>query len=487
MPQTTARRRAKAEMRAVAWCARHPGVLAVPGALAASAAEIGPITTGSLAGGLAASGLVWARAHPESFSRHAAPRLRAGSRRWGRYAGLRWKRLCESVDLVAENRRTGDVIYPRVLRVAAPTPSIDRVTVRLAPGQSLRIWQDYQDELAAMLGAESLGITRTKPDVLVLTVVRANPFTAVVPASPIPQDAADVNLSAIVLGETEYGEAWCEPLLGNHWFGAGATGSGKSSLIWNPLRQLAPAISSGLVRVWMIDPKGGMETRHARSVFYRWADHVDDGPAKRGKAFAAFDDDDEDDQGDSITHAGESALALVRDFRADMRARQATLAARGIRKVTISAEFPLNVLMIDEFAMLSAFGERGVIRDLMTWLGEILTQGRAAGFSVCVYVQEPTKDIVPLRDLFTRRICLAQPCAAYVDMVLGEDARLRGALADQIPLSQEYAGIGFRIAERSRNPIRIRAGHVADADMPELIRAATGPALGKVIDLAHAA
>ncbi len=458
------------EVRAGLWLARHPTVWVPPAVLGAGTLEVGPQATAATVAGLAAAGAAWWRAHPATFDRHAAPRLRAAGARWGRYGGRRWRTACDAVGLVFENRRTHEVVYPRVLRVDCPTPSIDLVMVKLAPGQSARIWQDCQDELAVMLGAETVSITRVKPKVLALTVLRGNPFDAVVPAVMIPDTVEDVDLRAVELGDTEYGQPWCEPFHGTHVLVHGATGSGKSGLIWNPLRAMGPMIREGLVRVWMIDPKGGMETACARPLFYRWADHVEDDD----------DDDDDDGRGGSSGYRGESALTLVRDFRDSMRRAQSTLTSQGLRKAPVTRDHPLDLLMIDEFMMLSAFSSRTAGRELMGWLGEILTQGRASNHMVAAYTQEPTKDILPVRDLFPRRVCLATTSAAYVDMVLGEDARQRGALADEIPLDDEHAGIGFRVAERSRIPMRVRAGHVSDADVAELVRLCAPPDVNTV-------
>jgi DNA segregation ATPase FtsK/SpoIIIE, S-DNA-T family len=156
-----------------------------------------------------------------------------------------------------------------------------------------------------------------------------------------------------------------------------------------------------------------------------------------------------------------------------MRARQAQLKANGLRKATVSREMPLELLQIDELAMLSAYADRSTVRDAMSLLGEIQTQGRASLFSVAAYVQEPSKDIVDTRDLFTDRVCLAVTSDRHVDMVLGDGARDRGALADHIPLGEEHAGIGFVVDQHSRRPRRIRAGHVTDTDIDELIRTCT--------------
>ena len=97
------------------------------------------------------------------------------------------------------------------------------------------------------------------------------------------------------------------------------------------------------------------------------------------------------------------------------------------------------------------------------------------------YVQEPSKDVIDVRELFTTRICLGVTAASHVDMVLGEGARERGALADEIPLDEEHAGIGFRIDKRSRMPRRLRIGLTTDDDVAELVRLCTpAPRLASV-------
>jgi S-DNA-T family DNA segregation ATPase FtsK/SpoIIIE len=47
---------------------------------------------------------------------------------------------------------------------------------------------------------------------------------------------------------------------------------------------------------------------------------------------------------------------------------------------------------------------------------------------------------------------------------------MRGALADEIPNIPETAGIGFKVAERTRTPVRVRAAYATDEDLKALVK-----------------
>ena len=60
-------------------------------------------------------------------------------------------------------------------------------------------------------------------------------------------------------------------------------------------------------------------------------------------------------------------------------------------------------------------------------------------------------------------------------MVLGDGARDRGALADQIsPDPWTGAGVGYVRLEASPDPVRVRAAYVADDDIYAMVAAVTG-------------
>ncbi len=101
------------------------------------------------------------------------------------------------------------------------------------------------------------------------------------------------------------------------------------------------------------------------------------------------------------------------------------------------------------------------------------TQGRALGVTVRGYVQEPTKDTVPVRELFPRRICLRVTAKSHVSMVLGDGAYERGAWANRI--TETEAGVGYVFGEGIREPLRVRAGWVPDQAIKHLEAFVAGP------------
>ncbi|MFP5022526.1 FtsK/SpoIIIE domain-containing protein [Pseudonocardia phyllosphaerae] len=441
------------EVQALAWLAQHPGFVIGPLLGLGLTMTLGPIITGAVFTALVFGVAAWGRAHPASFDRYAAPRLRASWRRWTIYRGHRWARLMGDCGLTREHRGSGEHLVPRVLRVRSATASIDTVYVRIVRGQDVAFWQEKAPVLWEALIAHRVAITRHKPGVVAVVIEWEMPFTRTIPAPPIPARSEDVDLGGVELGDNERGEPFTAPVIGGHRLVAGASGSGKGSLLWSTLRGVGPCLRDGLVRVWMVDLKGGVETEQGAPLFHRYATTMPD------------------------------ALNLLTEFRDAMRDRQDDMRDHGIRTCTPSTATPVELLVIDEMAMLTAYGDRTAVRDALRLLAEIMTQGRASLFSVQGYLQEPSKDVLDVRELFTQRICLGVTAASHVDMVLGEGARERGALADEIPGDPAHAGIGFVIDKGSRLPVRFRAAFVSDDDITELVSRCAPPPSADVIDL----
>jgi DNA segregation ATPase FtsK/SpoIIIE, S-DNA-T family len=211
--------------------------------------------------------------------------------------------------------------------------------------------------------------------------------------------------------------------------------------MWCPLVSIAPAIRDGLVRVSGIDPKG-MELAYGRRIFHRYAG------------------------------TGTDALAVLDDLVAAMHARKAEFAGQ-VRSVPISPQHPLELLEFDEIGALTKYIDRKTREAITERVALLTTQGRALGLTVRGYVQEPTKDTVPVRDLFPRRICLRVSAKSHVSMVLGDQAYERGAWANRI--TETEAGVGYVFGEGIREPLRIRAGWVPDETIKQLETFVTGP------------
>ncbi len=250
-----------------------------------------------------------------------------------------------------------------------------------------------------------------------------------------------VDLRRAFSGRTEYGQDWHVPLAGGHTLVAGATGAGKNSVMWCPLVSIAPAIRDGWVRVSGIDPKG-MELAYGRRIFHRYA----------------------------VT--GTDALAVLDDLLDAMDTRKAEFAGR-VRSVPISPTHPVELLEFDEIGALTRYTDRKTREAITERVALLTTQGRALGFTVRGYVQEPTKDTVPVRELFPRRICLRVSAKSHVGMVLGDQAYERGAWANRI--TEADAGVGYVVGEGLREPLRIRAGWVPDQTIKQLETFVTGP------------
>jgi S-DNA-T family DNA segregation ATPase FtsK/SpoIIIE len=160
------------------------------------------------------------------------------------------------------------------------------------------------------------------------------------------------------------------------------------------------------------------------------------------------------------------ALALLDDLVQGMDARKQGFAGR-VRTIPISREYPLELVEFDEIGALVRYvGDRKIREQIVERVALLTTQGRALGYTVRGYVQEPTKDTVPVRELFPRRICLRVASKSHVAMVLGDHAYDRGAWANRIGESEP--GVGYLFGEGVREPLRVRAGWVCDETIKAL-------------------
>jgi S-DNA-T family DNA segregation ATPase FtsK/SpoIIIE len=271
-----------------------------------------------------------------------------------------------------------------------------------------------------------------------LWFLRSDPLTTPVAPFELADSCDGLDLSALPVAVGEDGQLHRIRLLGAHLLVVGATGSGKGSVIWSLIAALAPGIRDGLVQVWAVDPKGGMELAPGRAMFTR---------------FVYGDPHDNTLYELDFAHVLEDAVFV-------MRRRQATL--RGLTRLhTPTVAEPLVVVVIDELASLTAYVvDRDAKRRITAALSLLLSQGRAVGVSVVGAVQDPRKDVISMRDLFPTRILLRVTEPEHVALTLGQGARDRGARADLI--DEATPGVAYIGQDGIAEPVRVRFTHVTD-------------------------
>lgn len=125
---------------------------------------------------------------------------------------------------------------------------------------------------------------------------------------------------------------------------------------------------------------------------------------------------------------------------------------------------------MDELASLTAdVADRRTKVEIEQFLALILSQGRAVGVSVIACVQDPSKEVLAVRQLFPTRVGLGLTEATQVAMVLGQGVREHGTLCDLIP--DAAPGVGYDADDGSTDLLRVRAFYVTDGDIDGLVAA----------------
>ncbi|PPH67647.1 FtsK/SpoIIIE domain-containing protein [Rathayibacter rathayi] len=284
--------------------------------------------------------------------------------------------------------------------------------------------------LAASAIAESLGSVAVAVDAApggaTVTVQFADPLAQPV---MVPDPGDQVDLRAVPMGIESSGSPWTLRV-GPHTLVAGSSGSGKASMIWSLLIGLAPAIREGRIEVYGVDLKGGMELTMGRGLLTQYATEP------------------------------EAAVILLERAVVRMQARAAELAGN-VREHTATVESPHILIVIDELAALTAYqADRDLLRRANNALALLCSQGRAPGLTVFACLQDPRKETLPVRGLFTQSIGLRLRDAMETAMVLGEGMREKGARCHQIPST--LPGVAFVAPDNGGDPIRVRAGYASD-------------------------
>lgn len=384
----------------------------------------------------------WRRYAPASYARLVRePRWRRRVLRWVRRS---WPELMAGCGLARGPHAHLEV--PELHRAWWHDGELHAIPVLLV-GQTVDEFATAQERLRVALEAARVRLITSKVATSVELVWSFTDHLAAPFDHTLPEAGRPVDVERVALGRVEDGTTWWLDVRVSTLVG-GSTGAGKGSVLWGLLLGLAPAIHAGTVRVHGIDLKGGMELALGARLFTSWATTPTD------------------------------AVELLESVVVECQARARWLAGRARTHTPTSAD-PLVVVVIDELASLLAYlPERDLLKRAEQALGVLLSTGRAPGFYVFAFLQDPRKEVVRMRSLFTQAIALRLRDKEEVAMLLGDGAVAAGAWCHKIPAS--LPGVGFVVAEDGR-PHRVRAGYVPD----QLIRqaAARFPAPQNMVSL----
>lgn len=386
----------------------------------------------------------------------AGPLRRMGWRRWARRSwpavarecGLSVQRsesrswwLPAPAPRVGRSSNSGAAtvwISPRLAKVVTEGSTL---TLRIRPrvGQTVEDIENAAPALAFAAAAVSHRVRQFSPSLVDVVLVLREALAFAREARLPDHLAGKVVGDRVGLGRRQDGRPWEIRVRGRHTLVVGCSGSGKGSLLWGLCGGLSPAVHAGSVQLWGVDLKRGVEVMMGRQLFASVAVTPDEAVVTLKRLLAVIEE-----RGREM--AGVSRLHCPRPGD------------------------PLHVLVIDELAALTAYSEGDTKREASRLLAEILTQGRALGVVVLACVQDPRKEVVSMRGLFTQTVALRLRSADETRMVLGDGA---APLAPAHRLSPSAPGSAW-VVEEDGSLDRVRADYWPD----RLVRqaAATYPA-----------
>lgn len=368
--------------------------------------------------GLTGVALVSWRLHsPETYEeRFATP---ARLLRWRLWAHISWQRLCKRCGLSASEQVTrrdheGCQVtstrwfHPKLLGTDVSHTSL-RLTVRARMGQTVEDLERAVPAIRDAAGAHSARSIVVSPGTLRVELVMREQLSTVGHAAP----PTAVETARVTLGRCEDGSIWTLPVSGRHTLTVGCSGAGKGSVFWGIAGGLGPAVAAGTVRLVGIDLKYGIELSVGAPLFTKIATTESD------------------------------ALETLAAVEKLMNARGNAMAGH-TRQHTPTKGSPLVVLLIDELAGLTNYlSDPAMCKAAKASVARILSKGRGLGIAVAAFVQDPRKEVIPMRELFTQTIALRLRSRDEVAMVLGD------GMVDKAPahrISPDKPGTGYVVA-----------------------------------------
>ncbi len=362
--------------------------------------------------------IYWRLRSPETYEeRFATP---ARLLRWRFWAHISWQKLCKRCGLSAseqvtrhdnEGRQVSSTrwFHPKLLGTDVSRTTL-RLTVRARMGQTVEDLERAVPAIRDAAGAHSARSAVVSPGTVRIELVMREQLSTVGHAA-LP---TALETTRVTLGRCENGSAWTLPLSGRHTLTVGCSGAGKGSIFWGIAGGLGPSVAAGVVHLVGIDLKYGIELSVGSRLFTKIATTEAD--------------------------AVETLAALEK-----MMIKRGNAMAGRTREHSPTKASPLVVLLIDELAGVTAYMSDPALRkEAAASLSRILTKGRALGIVVAAFLQDPRKEVLPMRGLFTQTIALRLRSRDEVAMVLGD------GMADAAPahrISPDKPGTGYVVAE----------------------------------------
>ena len=382
--------------------------------------------------------VVWRLRSPATFERYFGSHARQVW--WLFWAMTSWPRIAKDCGLSSSSRVTrkdmqGKQVtktvwtHPDILAVRKSGDCL-RMTVRTRTGQTVDDLEKAIPAIRDAVGAHSGRSKVVAPGTVRMEfVMRECLSEPVVARRPTGTDSTTVQI-----GRCENGSPWILPVAGFQTLTVGCSGSGKGSVFWGIAGGLGPAVKSGTALLLAIDLKYGIEVSPGSALFTKVA----------------------------TTEADAARLLISLEKLLDARGRMDDRR----RSHTPSVADPLVVLLIDELAALTSYMTDAALKNqVKASLSRILSTGRGIGIVVAAFAQDPRKEILPMRGLFTQTIALRLRSREEVTMVLGD------GMADRAPahrINPNEPGTGYVINEDG-STMRVRADYWPDS----LIRSVT--------------
>lgn len=265
---------------------------------------------------------------------------------------------------------------------------------------------------------------------------------------------------SLPLAVREDGKPWCLSL--HHTLIYGMTGAGKGGPIQGAIRQLAPFVHKGTVKLYGIDPKGPELGAYAKKGVHMF-ERISIGLAEENIRQHVK----------TINMIAAIIAERGNNIDPDFTEGQENLN----RDIPATRETPWIVLFIDEYLTLvkglKKLGREGA--PALATLDQILATGRSFGVYVILATQVATKEVFgDVRDNVPNTVVLKHKASDYwTTEFLGDD--IPGTRFDPKKIGPSNKDNGYKTAgiasvSTAEGVIRVRFGYLSDKDIVEIAK-----------------